>query len=445
MLPSTSITYRRIWQIAYPIILGSIAQNIINVTDTAFLGRVGVTALGAAAIGGLYYIVIFMLGFGFALGTQIVVARRYGEGKLMETGRTMEQASYFMMPLALLMFLIMRYFSDPFLGSFIQSDAVLDETQTFVRYRSFGILFSFFNLLFRAFYIGIAKTRVITWSTLVLAVVNVFLDYALIFGNFGFPELGIAGAAIASVAAEASAGVFFVAFTFLRLPVKEYQLFTFHGFRAKLYGRIFKVASPIMLQHFLSIASWLAFFLMVEKMGELPLAVSNIIRSFYIVLMIPIWGFSSATNTLVSYVIGAKRAAEVPSVIFKNVMLTFLAVTVFVLLSISVPELILRIYTNDTVLIMASKPVFFVISFAAMMLSIAFIIFSGVSGTGKTQISLIIEVITIMLYLLTTYLMIHVWHVNIKVIWTTEYIYAATLGLLSLLYLWKGNWKKGNL
>lgn len=442
MLPPTSISYKNIWQIAYPIILGSIAQNIINVTDTAFLGRVGVSSLGAAAIGGLYYIVIFMLGFGFAIGTQIVVARRYGEGKLTETGHTMEQASYFMMPLALVMFVVMRFCSSFFLESFIQSEAVLAETETFVRYRSFGLLFSFFNLLFRAFYIGIARTQVITWSTIVLAIVNVFLDYVLIFGNLGFPELGIAGAAIASVIAEASAGVFFVVYTLIRIPIKKYHLFTFHGFRNKLFGRIFRISSPIMIQHFLSIASWLAFFLLVEKMGELPLAVSNIIRSFYIVLMIPIWGFSSATNTLVSYVIGARRAAEVPAVIFKNVVLTFMAVTVFVLISISIPGLILRIYTDDPVLISSSRPVLYVISLAAMMLSIAFITFSGVSGTGNTQVSLVIEILTIAVYLVFTYLMVNVWEVSIKVIWTTEYIYAFTLGFLSLLYLWKGRWSR---
>ena len=77
----TKVKYKEIWKIAYPIILGSIVQNIISVTDTAFLGRVGEIELGAAAIGGVFYLTLIMLGFGFSIGTQIIVARRYGENK----------------------------------------------------------------------------------------------------------------------------------------------------------------------------------------------------------------------------------------------------------------------------------------------------------------------------------------------------------------------------
>ncbi|MBU1370212.1 MAG: MATE family efflux transporter, partial [Bacteroidetes bacterium] len=75
-----NITYKRIWSIAYPIILGSVAQNFINVTDTAFLGRVGEIALGASAIGGMFYLIFIMLGLGFGTGAQIIISRRFGEG-----------------------------------------------------------------------------------------------------------------------------------------------------------------------------------------------------------------------------------------------------------------------------------------------------------------------------------------------------------------------------
>ncbi|MFA5418055.1 MAG: MATE family efflux transporter, partial [Bacteroidales bacterium] len=70
----TVISYNRIWQVAYPIILGSIAQNLIVFTDTAFLGRVGDIALGASALGGLFYLAVVMLGFGFGTGIQIIIA-----------------------------------------------------------------------------------------------------------------------------------------------------------------------------------------------------------------------------------------------------------------------------------------------------------------------------------------------------------------------------------
>ena len=78
-MKNKTTTYNNIWQISYPIILSLVAQNVVNVTDTAFLGRVGEVELGASAIGGLFYISIFMLGFGFGTGAQILIARRNGE------------------------------------------------------------------------------------------------------------------------------------------------------------------------------------------------------------------------------------------------------------------------------------------------------------------------------------------------------------------------------
>ena len=86
-MKNKTTTYNSIWQISYPIILSLVAQNVVNVTDTAFLGRVGEVELGASAIGGLFYISIFMLGFGFGSGAQILIARRNGEKNFADIGR----------------------------------------------------------------------------------------------------------------------------------------------------------------------------------------------------------------------------------------------------------------------------------------------------------------------------------------------------------------------
>jgi len=438
----TSITYRQIINIAFPIILGSVAQNLINVTDTAFLGRVGEVALGAAAIGGLFYFAIFMLAFGFGLGTQIIVARRDGEGKHVEIGRTIEHAYYFLIPVSLLAFLFLEWIAGSLLNSILQSPQIYEGTVTFLNYRAYGIFFAFINMGFRAFYVGIARTKVITWTTIVLASVNIFLDYCLIFGNLGFPEMGIAGAALASVIAEASACIFFFIYTFAKIPLKKYHLFYFKDFSRKLLGRIIKVASPIMLQHFLSLGTWLIFFLFVEQMGQRQLAISNIIRSFYIVLMIPIWGFSSAANTLVSNAIGQKRQQEVMPIIMKILVLCVSGVLVLVVAGLVMPDYLLSVYTNNEGLIQGAIPVLYMISGSALLLGAGFIYFSGVSGTGKTQISLIIEIITIIMYLLSTYMFVQLWDFSIAIVWSVEFIYAFFLGFLSWLYLKYGNWRK---
>ncbi len=78
--------------------------------------------------------------------------------------------------------------------------------------------------MFRALYIGITRTKVLTINAIVMALTNVVLDYALIFGKFGLPEMGIKGAAIASVLAEASSILFFVIYTYATVDLKKYGM-----------------------------------------------------------------------------------------------------------------------------------------------------------------------------------------------------------------------------
>ncbi len=441
MLFQTNIKYSEIFRIAYPIILGSVAQNILNVTDTAFLGRVGEVELGAGAIGGIYYFVVVMLAWGFGIGLQIIVARRNGEKLYTEIGRTIDHGVYFLIPLALLMFSLMKFFSGSILSTVVESEDVVRATLDFINYRSFGIFFAFINVLFRAFYVGVAQTRVITFTTLIMAVINAFLDYCLIFGNFGFPQMGIAGAALASVIAEISATVFFILYSKYLFATSKYQLFHFKSLSLKLYLHIIRVALPMMLQNFLSLASWLIFFLFVEKMGERELAISNIIRSFYMVLMIPMWGLSAAVNTLVSFLMGAGREQEVMPLVKKVVVMCMAGVGFLVMLGSLFPTLALGIYTNDSVLIRQAMPAVYVINLAALFLAAAFILFSAVSGTGKTNISFIIEVIVLILYLSFTWYLVMIVRGSIALVWAAECVYALLLGSLAFTYLKSGRWK----
>ena len=97
-------TNKEIWNVSYPIFLGLLAQNIINVTDTAFLGRVGEVELGASAMGGLFYICVFTIAFGFSTGSQIMIARRNGEGRFRDVGPVMMQGCAFLLILAVGLF-----------------------------------------------------------------------------------------------------------------------------------------------------------------------------------------------------------------------------------------------------------------------------------------------------------------------------------------------------
>ncbi|MBK9292609.1 MAG: MATE family efflux transporter [Bacteroidetes bacterium] len=439
---TADISYKRIWSIAYPIILGSVAQNVINVTDTAFLGHVGEVELGASALGGMFYFVLIMLGLGFGTGMQIIMSRRHGEGNAHELGRTFAHGNYFMLPLAVVSFLVMLLFSRPLLSLLIQSDKIYEASVQFVDYRMFGIFFAFGQVMFRAFYVSIASTRVITWSTLVMAVINIILDYGLIFGKLGLPAMGLQGAALASVIAELAAVAYLAADVLLRKYHLKYPLFRLSGFDKLLFRRNLALSAPIMFQNFLSLGVWFAFFLLIEKLGEQALAISNIIRSIYIVYMIPIWGFASAANSMVSYLIGMKHEHLVFLLIRRIILLTLGGVALLILLSLISPSLLIRLYTNDATLISGSLPVLLVIMLGAPFFASGIILFNGVMGTGKTNVSFVIEVITLGLYLVYVFILVSQFNAGVVMVWTSEILYGLILTTLSLGYLKSGQWKR---
>ena len=120
-----------IWNVTYPILLGLLAQNIINVTDTAFLGRVGEVALGAAAMGGLLYICVFTIAFGFSVGAQILIARRNGEGNYREVGPIMWQGSAFSLIMGLVCLLVMYVSASPLIKELVSSETIYEATFVF--------------------------------------------------------------------------------------------------------------------------------------------------------------------------------------------------------------------------------------------------------------------------------------------------------------------------
>mgnify|MGYP000066729382 FL=1 len=104
----------------------------------------------------------------------------------------------------------------------VSSESIYEGTMEFLDWRIYGFFFSFINVMFRALYIGITRTKVLTINAVVMALTNVALDYVLIFGKFGMPEMGIKGAAIASVLAEASSILFFLIYTYITVDLKKY-------------------------------------------------------------------------------------------------------------------------------------------------------------------------------------------------------------------------------
>ncbi|NQX98150.1 MAG: MATE family efflux transporter [Flavobacteriales bacterium] len=217
------ISYKNIWKIAFPIIISGIAQNVVNVTDTMFLGQVSNIALGAGGNAGIFYFVLVITGMGFTTGAQIIIGRRNGEKNYNQIGKIVDHSLYFIIPLSIVLFFFMKFLSPFLLERITLSSNILEASLNYLSYRSFGIFFAYINFVFIAFYVGTTKTKILMPITIVMMLSNVFLDYSLIFGNFGFPKMGIKGAALASVISEAVALLFFIIYTLKKIDLNKYN------------------------------------------------------------------------------------------------------------------------------------------------------------------------------------------------------------------------------
>jgi len=322
-------SYRQILNISLPIMLGSAVQNIIALSDSVFLYHLSEVDFAAIGFVGVFYLIIAAIGFGFSRGGQILIARRMGERNPGEVGRTFYAMLYFELGLALVMFLFMQYGTGLFFAAFVNSDIIYEKSLEYIQYRSYGVFFSYAGVAIIALYTGVARTWFIIVDTLVLAVINIILNYGLIFGNLGLPAMGIAGAGLASSIAESIAFFFFVIYILFDKKARLYGIFKPPKIDWELIKLQLSMSTPIVAQSVVGLGSWFVFFGIVENLGERQLAITNLVRMVYLVLSIPSWGFASGINTLVSNFIGQKRREAVVPVVWKTAKICFLMTIVF--------------------------------------------------------------------------------------------------------------------
>ncbi|MEG0426641.1 MAG: MATE family efflux transporter [Akkermansia sp.] len=437
----TTVTNKQIWLIAYPILVSVVMEHLINVTDTIFLGHYGEVELGASALAGVYYTALFMIAFGFSIGAQIIMARRNGEKHFLRIGSVLVQGIFFMLGLAGLMFWISRTWTPDILRLIISSDQVYDATMDYLDWRIYGFFFAFIAIMFRAFFVGITQTKILTINSLVMVGSNIVLNYALIFGHWGCPRLGIAGAAIASSVAELISLVFFIVYTKLKVDWEKYGFKYAFEWKPKLMLGMLSLSSWTMVQSFLSVSTWFIFFLAIEHLGERSLALANIARSVSSLLFMMISAFCSTASTLASNQIGAGRPDLVISTCKKSIKLCYLLISPLIVLTLIFPHAILSFYTDNIELINTGSTLMRIMAISIWIITPAVILFNVISGTGNTKKAFLLELVCLAIYMLSVYVIIFWMRADVSYSWFTEYIYGITLLWLSYHYLKKGTWR----
>ncbi len=422
-------TYKQIWLINFPVMMSILMEQLINITDAIFLGHVGEVELGASALASVYYLAIYMLGFGFSLGLQVMIARRNGEQRYEETGKTFFQGLLFLSGLAMFLSLASYILSPVILRYFIRSPEIYNAAVDYLTWRCFGLLFSFPFLAFRSFFVGITKTRVLSWAAIMAVLINIPCNYLFIFSL----NLGISGAAMASSLAEAGSLLILVIYTFLKMDKENLGLKPVYD--RKLLNSLFYLSVWSMMHAFISVAPWFLFFVAIERLGEKQLAVSNIIRSVSTVFFVIVNSFAATTGSLVSNLIGAGEGRSMFRLCGKILRLGYAIGLPLIIIAMLFNQQIIGFYTDNAELIELAQ-----YSFIVMLLNYTFalpgyVFMNAVTGTGNTRIAFIFQISTIVVYLAYLYLLSYCFTTTLPVYLTAEYLFVILLGVQSCAYL----------
>jgi putative MATE family efflux protein len=436
------LKYKTILSVAVPLMVSSFIQSIVLITDAAFLSRYSTLAFDAVGNAGLIYITVYMALAGMGDGAQILIARRIGQENTNAIGRIFGSSIVSNFLIAFILFLIIQLVMPDLLNYYSKHKDLAHLQVEFIHIRGFALFFAMITLSIQAFFLAIGKTWVVLIAALITASSNILLDYVLIFGEWGFPSLGLKGAAWANSIADSCGMLFLVIFLIFSKERKKLKLFSHFSINLPSLKELFKIGSPIMFQGIIALATWTIFFTWIEQIGKFELTVSQNIRAIYFLAFVPIWGFAGTTKTYISQYLG-KGDHESLKIIQRRIQLmTVIALFIFFHGAIFYPKQLIGFINPAEQYIEKSAEIMRFISGSIMMYGLFSVYFQTINGSGNTMVSFSIEVICVGIYTLTAYLLIKTYQVDIFWIWSVEYVYFGCMGLLSILYLRFFDWKK---
>lgn len=411
------------------------------ITNNIFISGIGETELATAGITGVFYLVFALVGNGLNSGIQALIARRAGENRPEEIGKLFSQSIWVSLFFAAGAIAIIYLTGRLFLTAVLSMPVVQQEAIEFMKIRIWGVPFLYMFQAGNALLVGTNNSRYMKYGFIIQAGLNILLDYLLIYGHWGLPELGFNGAAIGSVISEVIGMLVVFSIIFYKKYHLRFTLFHHLKFDGKRAGLIFRQTSPLVAQFLLSVGSWLLFYILIENKGERPLAISNTMRNIYGMFGIFSWAFASTSNAMVSNIIGQGKKEEVIPLIYKIMKLSVLFTLVLCLLINIFPQVFLHLYGRDENFIADAIPVIRMVTLGILSMSMATVWLNGVTGTGNTKINLVIEIAAITIYCIYVSLALKVWNVPLAWAWAAELIYWMILLTLSWLYIRNGRWK----
>ncbi|MFZ7090259.1 MATE family efflux transporter [Primorskyibacter sp. 2E233] len=299
---------RAILTLGLPMVGGHLAQFAIGLTDTVMMGWYGVPELAALTLAASYFFTLFLLGAGFAWAIMPMVATFAATGDEVQIRRATRMSLWW----SILFFAAVMplfWFSGPILLLLKQPEQSALLAQTYLRIAGWGMLPALGVMCFKNYLAGLEFTRVVLWVTIAAAVVNGFANYGFVFGHWGAPEMGIAGAALASTVSNTAAFALVVLYALRLLP--DHQIFVrFWRPDWEMFGRVFALGLPIGLTTLAEAALFAGSAVLMGWIGTIPLAAHGVAIQIATGTFMIQLGLSNAATIRAGNAVGRRDAAH---------------------------------------------------------------------------------------------------------------------------------------
>ena len=291
-----------IWKLGMPLILSNLAMFAIHITDTVMLGWYDVTALAASTIAGTLFFVTFIVGAGFAQAVTPLVAAAAEDDDDVQVRRVTRMGLWLSIFYGLFV-TIPFFWAEDILIAIGQEPEVAILAHIYLQIVIWQMVPALIVMTFKAFLAAMEHTAIILWATIGTAILNGFINYALIFGNWGMPELGIQGAAIASLTVNLITVLILVAYIMKVLP--QFELFkNFWRSDSEILKRVFLLGWPIGLTALAEGGLFAASAVMMGWIGAIELAAHGIAIQLASLTFMVHLGFSQAATVRAGRALG---------------------------------------------------------------------------------------------------------------------------------------------
>lgn len=439
---------RELLRVAYPLILSTASNTIMQFTNRVFLAHYSPDALAACVPAGLLSFTFLCFFIGMASYTNAFVSQYYGRGKRASISVAVWQGVW----LALFSGVFILTLTP--LGLYLIAHSGHAPSVRALEAPYFVILntFSFFpvlNTALAAFFTGRGNTKVTMFVNIAGNLLCVLLSWTLIFGAGPIPELGISGAGWAAAGGQALMTAIYVALILSPYNRRRYRTARLAGVHKGLFLRLIRYGAPNGVGFFLDVASFGAFVFIVGGLDKLSLAANNIIASINMIAFMPVIGMGMAALTLVGKYIGRKKPDMAVRVTHNAVKLAAGYAVFLGILFVTVPGLFINIFGSGggqaeyAEILARTRPLMKALAIFILFDGMGMVFADALRGAGDTRFQMVAgSAAAWLVFVPGVWYIVHHGSHSLFLAWVWGGVYVFLLFLLFGLRFRAGRWRK---